>query len=123
MSEDQVREHIKTPAVLEAFDKAMLSRLPASIKRAYDEEDHQFDIYSDYTEKFVAEQVAKELAKSRAQAIEKGKTEGLLEGKKEGLLVAALGMKKLQIPTDQIVKATGLSAAEIDGIKSEDLDS
>jgi len=123
MSEDQVREHIKTPAVLEAFDKAMLSRLPASIKRAYDEEDHQFDIYSDYTEKFVAEQVAKELAKGQAQAIEKGKTEGLLEGKKEGLLVAALGMKKLQIPTDQIVKATGLSAAEIDDIKAEALDS
>ena len=57
------------------------------------------------------------------KAVEKGKIEGKIEGKKEGLLVAALGMKKLQIPTDQIVKATGLSAAEIDDIKSEDLDS
>ena len=44
------------------------------------------------------------------------------KGKKEGLLAAALGMKELQISTDQIVQATGLSAAEIDGIKAEDID-
>ena len=47
------------------------------------------------------------MAKGQAQAIEKNAHE----------------LKKLQIPTDQIVKATGLSAAEIDDIKAEDLDS
>jgi hypothetical protein len=48
--------------------------------------------------------------------VEKGVKAGLLTATKAGLLTAALGMKKLKIPTDQIVTATGLSAAEVDGI-------
>ena len=61
MSENEVKEQIKTPAVLQAFDMVMLSKLPDYIKTAYDEEDRF------YTEKFAAE------------AMEKGKTEGFLE--------------------------------------------
>ena len=103
----------------------MLSRLPASIKRAYDEEDYQFDIYSEHTEEIVAEA----MKKGKTEGLLEGKKEGLLEGKKEGLLEGmekgmekgkkeatvkvAHEMKKLKIPMEQIVKATGLSAAEI----------
>lgn len=54
---------------------------------------------------------------------EKAVEKGFEKGKKETSVKIAHELKKLQIPTDQIVKATGLSAAEIDGIKSEDLDS
>jgi predicted transposase/invertase (TIGR01784 family) len=107
MQEDEVKRIIKTPAVLHAFERATLSKLPKEVKAIYDAEDKEYNRYSQHT--------AAEVAKGQAQAIE--------NGKKEGLLVAALGMKKLQIPTDQIVKATGLSSAEIDDIKSEDLDS
>ena len=45
-----------------------------------------------------------------------GRKEGRKEGKLKGLLKAALGMKRLKIPLDQIVTATGLSEAEIDDI-------
>lgn len=54
---------------------------------------------------------------------EKAVEKGFEKGKKETSVKIAHELKKLQIPTDQIVKATGLSAAEIDDIKSEDLDS
>lgn len=54
---------------------------------------------------------------------EKAVEKGFEKGKKETSVKIAHELKKLNIPTDQIVKATGLSAAEIDGIKSEDLDS
>ena len=103
MSEDQVREQIKTAAVLEAFDRSTLSRLPSAVRRAYDDEDRQFDMYSEYT--------AAEVAK------------GVGIGEKKGLFTAALGMKKLKIPTDQIVIATGLSSAEVDEVKVDDQES
>lgn len=54
---------------------------------------------------------------------EKAVEKGFEKGKKETSVKIAHELKKLQIPTDQIVKATGLSAAEIDDIKAEDLDS
>ena len=54
---------------------------------------------------------------------EKAVEKGFEKGKKETSVKIAHELKKLKIPTDQIVKATGLSAAEIDDIKAEDLDS
>ncbi len=83
---------IQTPEVLQAFERAKLSSMPMGVKEDYDDEDSQYNRYSQHT--------AAEVAK--------------------GLLKCALGMKKLNIPTDQIVMTTGLSAAEVDEIKVDD---
>lgn len=104
MTESQVQEQIQTPEVLQAFERAKFSSMPRGVKEDYDDEDSQYDRYSQHT--------AAEVAKGEAKAIEKGV--------KAGLLTAALGMKKLKIPTDQIVMATGLSAAEVDDIKVDE---
>ena len=128
MSEEQVSEQIKTTAVLEAFNRATLSRLPASVRRSYDDEDHQFDIYSEYTEKFVADKVAKEVAEQLEKALEKGKEEGIKEGVKEGevkgerkgLLIGARALKIMGTMTNaQIAAQLGgvLTEAEVADIK------
>jgi predicted transposase YdaD len=108
MTESQVREQIETREVLQAFERAKFSSMPREVKKDYDDEDHQFDRYSQHT--------AAEVAK-------KGEEKGLKRGFKKDLLTAALGMKKLTISTDQIVEATGLSPAEVDEINVDDQES
>ncbi len=103
MTESQVQEQIHTPQVLLAFESAKFSSMPMRVKEDYDDEDSQYDRYSQHTAAEVAE--------------------GEKTGLKRGLLTAALGMKKLKIPTDQIVRATGLSPAEVDEMKVDDQES
>jgi predicted transposase/invertase (TIGR01784 family) len=99
MTESQVQEQIQTPEVLQAFERAKFSSMPRGVKEDYDDEESQYDRYSQHT--------AAEVAK----------------GEKRGLFTAALGMKKLKIPTNQIVRATGLSPAEVDEMKVDDQES
>ena len=104
MNESQVKDQIQTPEVLQAFERAKFSSMPGDVKKAYDDEDRQYDQYSQHT----------------AEIASKGKAEGIAEGEKKGLLKAALGMKRMNIPTAQIVEATGLSAAEVEEIRVDD---
>ncbi len=71
MSEEQVKAQIQTTAVLEAFDRATLSKLPSSVREAYDAENIQYARVSQYT--------AEVVAKGEAKGIEKGKAEGIKE--------------------------------------------
>jgi predicted transposase/invertase (TIGR01784 family) len=48
------------------------------------------------------------------EGIEKGMKKGVKEGVKEGMKKTASNLKKLGIPTDVIIKATKLSAEEIE---------
>ena len=48
-----------------------------------------------------------------AEGREEGLAEGEAKGREEGLAMAAKEMKKLGLPTDIIIKATGLSEAQI----------
>ena len=100
MTESQVQEQIKTREVLKAFERAKLSSMPRGVKKDYDDEDSQYDKYSQHT----------------AAEVSKGEEKGLKRGLKRGLLTAAHGMKKLKFSTDQIVEATGLSPVEVDEI-------
>ena len=52
-------------------------------------------------------------AKGLAEGEAKGREEGRAEGREEGLAMAAKEMKKLGLPTDIIIKSTGLSEAQI----------
>ena len=53
------------------------------------------------------------LAEGEAKGREEGLAEGEAKGREEGLAMAAKEMKKLGLPTDIIIKATGLSEAQI----------
>lgn len=68
MSEEQVKEQIKTPAVLEAFKLAKINSLPAEVLETYEAEDKEYDRYSQHTEDIAQQREAK------------GKTEGRVDG-------------------------------------------
>ena len=105
MNESQVKEQIQTPEVLQAFERAKFSSMPGNVKEAYDDEDRQYDQYSQHT----------------AEIASKGKAEGIAEGIKEGLLSAAHALKKIGEITDvEIAKKFGLTEAEVDAIKVDD---
>jgi len=125
----------RNPGIREFIDRIDVNNLPREVWDRYMRAIHYYNTtIMDIEEKAVEkgkkegkkEGIKEGMKEGKKQSIKKGIKqsikEGIKEGKKEGLLVAALVMKKLQISTDQIVQATGLSAAEIDGIKAEDID-
>ena len=106
MNEEEVAAEIKTPAVLRAFELAKISKLPAEVRASYEAEDDDFDRYSQHT----AEEISK--------ATHNAKMDGQVAGKLEGKLEAAQMMLKAGRPLNEIQEYTGLSSAEIEGIKS-----
>lgn len=53
MTAANVKQRIKTKAVLQAFEKAQLNRLPADVRAAYETQDKDYDRFSDHTEELV----------------------------------------------------------------------
>jgi predicted transposase/invertase (TIGR01784 family) len=97
MTEEDVAAQIKTPAVLQAFELAKFSKLPAEVRASYDDEGREYDRYSQHT----AEQIR--------MAGKSGKIEGKIE--------VARKLLAMNLTMDQIEKATGLSSEDIKGIK------
>ncbi len=118
MNEEEVAAEIKTPAVLQAFEKAKISQLPAEVRASYEAEDDDFDRYSQHT----AEQISKATTTAQIEGKLEGKVEGKLEGKVEGKLEGKLEVAQMMMkagrPLNEIQEYTGLSSAEIEGIKS-----
>lgn len=110
MNEEEVAAEIKTPAVLRAFELAKISKLPAEVRASYEAEDDDFDRYSQHT--------AEEISKATHNAKMDGQVAGKREGKLEGKLEVAQMMLKAGRPLNEIQEYTGLSSAEIEGIKS-----
>jgi transcription initiation factor IIE alpha subunit len=104
MTESQVQEQIQTPEVLQAFERAKFSSMPRGVKEDYDDEDSQYDRYSQHT--------AAEVAKGEAM------------GEKKGLLKAARAMKKRGKMTDtEIAADLGLAESDVSEIKVDDQES
>lgn len=51
MQEDDVKKLIKTPAVLQAFDRATLSKMPKEVQELYDAEDKEYSRISEFTDR------------------------------------------------------------------------
>jgi predicted transposase/invertase (TIGR01784 family) len=98
MSEDDVKSKIKTPAVLQAFERAKISKLPISVQTACEAEDEEYDQYSQHT----AEQTAEQLTKGIEQAT--------IEITKK-----MLNLKRL---IEEIMEITGLSKEQIERLTS-----
>ena len=92
MSEEEVRGTITTKAVLDAFERARLDKLPSEVQEAYAAEDKEYERFSEYTRK-------KE---------EEGLVKGLAEGERKAKIETAKNLKSMGLSLDQIEKATGL---------------
>ena len=55
MTEEEVTSTIKTPEVLQAFERAKIRKLPREVKQAYLQEDLKYNEYSEHTAKLVEE--------------------------------------------------------------------
>lgn len=97
MSEKDVKKKIKTSAVLEAFKRSRIKNLPAKVLSDYEEEDKEYDRYSQFT----------------AEKIQRGKAEGKAEGEKAAKIEIARGMLKDKMSIATIIKYTGLTEGEI----------
>ena len=101
MTEDDVAAQITTPAVLRAFELAKLSTLPDTVRASYDDEDREYDRYSQHT----------------AEQIRMAEKSGKIEGNFEGKIEVARKLLAMNLTVDQIEKATGLSSEDIKSIK------
>ena len=90
MSEDDVKSRIKTPAVLQAFERAKISKLPQDVQTAYEAEDKEYDRYSQHT----AEQVIK--------------------GKEETANLVARNLLNDGMSIEAVARNTGLSREQIE---------
>ena len=52
----------------------------------------------------------------RREGYEEGRVEGRAEGRAEGALLIARNLKQMGLSTSDVMKATGLTAAELNGI-------
>ena len=112
LTEDEVIQSIKTPAVLRAFERAKIQALPGEVRKKYEEEDAEYDRYSIHT----AEIAAKGKAEGLAEGLEKGLAEGLEKGVEIGKKEMALRLLKNGISISLIAMASGLSEQEIQAI-------
>lgn len=76
MTEEDVREKISTPAVLEAFDRAKLSTLPDRVRELYAMEESQYAQYSIHTQEQIEKGKTDERVTIFSNLIKKMKSEG-----------------------------------------------
>ncbi len=105
MTEKDVTEQIKTPAVLVAFERARIKDLPSEVRKSYEAEDAEYNRFSIHN----AETFANGRVEGKAEGVIEGKKEGVIEGKKE----AARNLLKLGFAITAISEACGLSEEEI----------
>lgn len=97
MTEEDVRQTIKTPEVLKAFDRAKIHKLPAEVRAQYEVEDKEFSRYSEHTHTFFEK--------------------GIEKGEHVAKLAVAQGMLADGLPTQVVMKYTGLSLKDIETIQ------
>ena len=116
MNEEQGIEQIKTSAILEAFQMAKLSSLPKAVKAAYENEDINYDAFSQHTQELVDEAVNKtqKLAdEALNEALKKAQDEAVKKGK---LMARAGAMKSRGVSDAEIATTLGLTAADVSSI-------
>lgn len=102
MTEEDVKREIKTPAVLEAFDRARLVNLPKEVKDDYLDQEIRFENMSTY------------ITEKKDEARKEGKEEGRMAGILEGKLETAKALRKQGIAPSIIQAATGLSIEDLE---------
>ena len=118
---DRLPEELRTEAFERLFQACEIARFEPEVKLKYEKEMiTERDYYNmlntakaDGLAAGLAEGEAKGRAKGREEGLAEGEAKGEAKGREEGLAMAAKEMKKLGLPTDIIIKSTGLSEAQI----------
>ena len=97
MTEEEVAVQIKTPAVLTAFSLAKISEMPVEVLASCEDEDKQYDRYSQHTADLIRNEFS--------------------AGEKSSKIEVARKLLAMNFTVDQIEKATGLSSEDIKVIK------
>ena len=113
MTEEEVHATIKTPAVLEAFERVRYDKLPSEVREQYELQDKDYDRISEYTKAEKAEGEAKGEAKGLVKGKAEGLAEGLAKGKIEEKIETAKKMSTKGFPLEDIADCTGLSIEKI----------
>ena len=98
MNEQEVATGIKTPEVLQAFERARLARLPRVVRERYVAEDLEYDRYSDHTNELLRECERKSKSDVTSEIARK-------------LLVRGR-------PVEEIVEDSGLTTEEIEALRA-----
>ena len=106
---DRLPDELRTEAFERLFQACEIARFEPEVKLKYEKEMITERDYYNMLNTAKADGLAEGEAKGEA----KGREEGRVEGREEGLAMAAKELKKLGLPTDIIIKSTGLSEAQI----------
>ena len=106
---DRLPDELRTEAFERLFQACEIARFEPEVKLKYEKEMITERDYYNMLNTAKADGMAAGLAEGEA----KGLAEGEAKGREEGLAMAAKEMKKLGLPTDIIIKSTGLSEAQI----------
>ena len=106
---DRLPEELRTEAFERLFQACEIARFEPEVKLKYEKEMITERDYYNMLNTAKADGLAEGEAKGEA----KGREEGRVEGREEGLAMAAKELKKLGLPTDIIIKSTGLSEEQI----------
>lgn len=125
MTEEEVRTEIKTPAVLQAFERVRYDKLPGEVRIQYELEDKEYDRVSEYTKSKEESGRKQGIEQGMRQGIEQGIKQGMEQGIKQGVEQGIKqgigqgieqGIKKVAhqmllegLPIETISKVTGLS--------------
>lgn len=102
---DEIPAKLRSKAFLKLFQIAEIAKYNPKERQNYENSlKHYRDMENSLDLKY---------EKGKKEGLKKGKAQGLKEGLKEGLLTTARNMKADGFSTEQIVKLTGLTEAEI----------
>ena len=107
-----IPEDADAPGLDEAREKLKIARMTKAELNSYYRHLDNVVILRDNIETATWEGKMEGLAKGRAE----GRAEGRKEGRKEGIIEVARSLKSMGFKAEEIVKATGLSEAEIDNL-------
>ena len=104
LKEGVINEKTTAPGLREAREKLQYYSMSDAERYAYDEHVNAVMIQNDV------------LGNARAEGLEQGRAEGRAEGEHNKAMDIAKNLKKIGIPVEQIINATGLTKDEIDAI-------
>ena len=110
---DRLPDELRTEAFERLFQACEIARFEPEVKLKYEKEMITERDYYNMLNTAKADGLAEGEAKGRKEGLAEGEAKGEAKGREEGLAMAAKEMKKLGLPTDIIIKSTGLSEAQI----------
>lgn len=120
----RIRPDTTAPGLKEARKKLVYYNMTPKERQAYDEHLSAIMIQNDVLDSAKLEGLIEGRMEGRMEGLLEGKIEGIQEGIQEGLekgekkkqVEIARNLKKMDLPTETIVRATGLSVEEIEQI-------